>query len=114
MFSHLCVADIDVEESVTFTESQIPTFKIVAGRVSDLGLPYLHCLNSAGGLWNRSKICCFARLGIILYGLKPDYTNTLPEGIKPALSWKSVVSMVKTVYPGETIGYGRTFIADKK
>ena len=42
--------------------------------------------------------------------------NTLPEGIKPALSWYSLVSMVKNVHPGETIGYGRTFEAevDKK
>ena len=31
--------------------------------------------------------------------------NTLPKGIKPALSWYSVVSMVKTVEAGETIGY---------
>lgn len=49
------------------------------------------------------------RLGIILYGLKPDYSNTLPEGIAPAMTWKSVISMVKNVHPGETIGYGRTF-----
>ena len=56
----------------------------------------------------------FARLGIILYGLKPNYLNALPSGIKPALSWYSVVSMVKTLRAGETVGYGRTFKASKE
>lgn len=69
-------------------------------------------MNSAGGLWHHSDVSCFARLGIILYGLKPDYMNTLPDGIDPALSWKSVVSMVKKVKPGDTIGYGRSFIVE--
>ncbi len=82
-------------------------------RVSDLNLPYCHCMNSAGGLWQHSDVSCFARLGIILYGLKPDYLNSLPSGIEPALSWKSVVSMVKQVNPGDTIGYGRTFEVKK-
>lgn len=70
-------------------------------------------MNSAGGL-----LCepygNLARLGIILYGLKPDYSNNLPKGIKPALRWKSVISLIKPVHPGETVGYGRTFTVDRE
>ncbi len=69
-------------------------------------------MNSAGGLWHSSNSSCFARLGITLYGLKLDYMNTLPEGIKPALSWKIVVNMVKEVKPGATFGYGRSYVVD--
>ena len=111
LFTHLCVAD--TPEQNRFTLAQIEKFKAVCDRVADLDLPYCHCMNSAGGLWLKSKVSCFARLGIILYGLKPDYMNTLPNGIEPALSWKSVVSMVKEVKPGDTIGYGRTFKVQK-
>ena len=107
LFTHLCVAD--TPEQNEFTEKQIKLFEEIATRVSDLNLPYCHCMNSAGGLWHNSDISCFARLGIILYGLKPDYMNTLPDGIEPVLSWKSVVSMVKEVKPNDTIGYGRSF-----
>lgn len=107
LFSHLCVAD--TPEQNEFTERQIKLFEDVVARVSDFNLPYCHCMNSAGGLWHHSEVSCFARLGIILYGLKPDYMNTLPEGIEPVLSWKSVVSVVKEVNPGDTIGYGRSF-----
>ena len=110
LFTHLCVAD--TPEQNEFTEKQISLFEEVCHRVSDLNLPYCHCMNSAGGLWHLSDVSCFARLGIILYGLKPDYMNTLPEGIEPALSWKSVVSMVKEVKLGDTIGYGRSFTVE--
>ena len=110
IFTHLCVAD--TPEQKDFTEKQISLFESVARRVSELNLPYVHCMNSAGGLWHHSDVSCFARLGIILYGLKPDYRNTLPEGIEPVLTWKSVVSMVKKVKAGDTIGYGRSFLAD--
>lgn len=110
LFTHLCVADTPDQNE--FTEKQLSLFEEVCSRVSDLNLPYCHCMNSAGGLWHKSDVSCFARLGIILYGLKPDYMNTLPEGIEPVLSWKSVVSMVKEVRPGDTIGYGRSFTVE--
>lgn len=109
LFTHLCVADTPNEN--TFTETQLAKFKAICERVRDLNLPYNHCMNSAGALWHK-PYGNFARLGVILYGLKPDYANILPEGIQHALEWKSVISMVKTVYAGETIGYGRTFRAD--
>ena len=114
IFTHLCVADTDTIEFNAFTDTQIMKFEAVVQRIQDMNLPYCHCLNTAGGLWHRSDVSCFARLGISLYGLKPDYMNCLPMGIQPAMTWKSVVSMVKTVSPGESIGYGCSFIAQKE
>lgn len=120
IFTHLCVADTDSEECKSFTIGQIDKFKNVADRVLDLNLPYIHCCNSAGGLYylqddeRFNNIGNIVRLGIILYGLKPDDNNVLPEGIKPAMEWKSQISMVKDVHTGETIGYGRTFKVEKE
>ena len=114
IFTHLCVSDTDSEECKCFTKQQIEKFEDIAKRVENLKLPYVHCMNSAGGLFysTKSNIGGIARLGIILYGLKPDYTNELPDGIKPALKWKSVIAMLKKIHVGETIGYGRTYIAE--
>ena len=120
LFTHLCVADTDSEDAKEFTYGQIRKFNAVADAVADLKLPYVHCCNSAGGLYylkNSSEfegIGKIVRLGIVLYGLKPDVENHLPNGVKPAMTWKSVVSMVKNVHPGETIGYGRTFMVKKE
>ena len=111
IFTHLCVADMP--EQKEFTEKQIKLFENVCDRIADLNLPYLHCMNSAGGLWHYSTYSSIVRVGIILYGLKPDFTNTLPDGIEPVMSWKSVVSMVKEVMVGDTIGYGRTYTVKK-
>ena len=111
VFTHLCVADTPEQDE--FTNIQISKFDSICDRIADLNLPYCHCMNSAGGLWHHSKHSSLARLGIILYGLKPDYMNTLPIGIDPILSWKSIVSMVKTVNPGDTIGYGRSYVVNK-
>ena len=110
MFTHLCVADTPSEKE--FTRAQINAFREVDVRIEDLELPYVHCLNSAGGLYQE----CFGdlgRLGIVLYGLKPDYENTLPEGIRPAMQWKTVIAMLKTVPAGETIGYGRSYKTER-
>lgn len=109
IFTHLCVADTPDQNE--FTEGQIQKFEAVCDRVEDLNLS-CHCMNSAGGLWHTAR-SSFARLGIVLYGLKPDYANTLPDGIAPVLSWKTVVSMVKDVKPRDTIGYGRSFIVQR-
>lgn len=109
LFTHLCVAD--TKEQDVFTNDQISKFEEICVRVADLKLDYCHCMNSAGGLWHHSDISCFSRLGIVLYGLKPDYMNILPDQIKPALTWKSIVSMVKVIERGDTIGYGRSFLA---
>ena len=110
LFTHLCVADMpDDPDSAAFTARQAALYDTLLARISDLSLPRSHCLNSAGGLFlHRTGT---VRLGIVLYGLKPDSSNTLPEGIRPVLSWHCRVAMVKTVQPGDTVGYGRTWKA---
>lgn len=119
IFTHLCVADTDNDECKQFTIGQIAKLKAVADSIKDMNLQFVHCCNSAGGLRYLEHSNSFegigkiVRLGIVLYGLKPDYSNQLPVGIAPAMTWKSAISMVKDVHAGETIGYGRTFKADR-
>ena len=119
LFTHLCVADTDTVECHEFTLEQLRKFNEVVNLVGDLRLPFIHCCNSAGGLFYLKNNEPFSntgnivRLGIVLYGLKPDEHNIIPKGIMPAMTWKTVVSMVKEVHAGETIGYGRTFKAER-
>ena len=114
LFTHLCVADEFSEESKKFTNNQIRMYDRIVKSVSDLDINYNHILNSAGALYYKSDVTDIIRLGIVLYGLKPNHQNILPQGINPILQWKSIVSMIKWVNPGETIGYGRTYTVDKK
>lgn len=120
IFTHLCVADSIEKDDIEYTKRQLTLFKNVAAELKDLSLPYIHCYNSAGGLYHlendefNETIGNVVRLGIILYGLKPDVSDSLPKGIKPAMTWKSVVSLVKDLEEGESISYGRTFTTKRK
>lgn len=53
------------------------------------------------------------RIGIGLYGLSPS-RKPLDKNMKPVASWKSIVAQVKEIEKGESVGYGRTWIARKK
>lgn len=66
-----------------------------------------HCANSAGIFLYDKYTLDMVRPGIILYGLG-GY-----QGLKPAMKLKSVVSEVKLVSKGETIGYERNYMANK-
>lgn len=119
VFTHLCVADEEGDDSTQFTVTQIAKFKAIADDIADMQLPYIHCYNSAGGIKyipqkSEHPADRIVRLGIVLYGLKPSMNMELPEGVKPTVAWKSVVSMVKYVHKGETIGYGRTYKVEKE
>ena len=115
IFTHLCVADGSDEESVSFTDQQISQFKEICLQIDDLKLPYNHYMNSAAGLrFARTETdTSLVRSGIILYGLKPNSDFLLPKGISPVLSWKTVISLIKPVSPGETIGYGRSYSVNR-
>ena len=108
VFTHLCVADSKNADDIAFTEGQVARFRAVAEALADLRLPYVHCLNSAGGI-TAPAYGNGARLGIILYGLYPSEEVPMPKGIRPALTWKSVISALHTAHAGEFVGYGRTY-----
>lgn len=110
IYTHLCVADTDSFDS--FTNDQIKKFDNLCSKIKGMNLEYVHCLNSAGGL-RYNKFGNLVRLGIVLYGLLPSNDVVLPDGIKPALSWKSRIIMVKKIKKGECVGYGCTYRADK-
>jgi alanine racemase len=118
LFTHLCVADSDEKEDVDFTCEQLSRFKEVVDAVSEYHLPYVHCFNTAGGLRYShnntfSSLSKIVRLGIGLYGLKPDKMISLPKDVKPAIMWKSAISLVKQVEKGEGISYGRTYVTKR-
>jgi alanine racemase len=70
-----------------------------------------HAANSAATMLRPSSHLDFVRCGIAAYGLSPFQANAEDEGLKPALSWTSVLVLVKNVPAGEGVGYGHTYRA---
>ena len=113
LFTHLPVADCKSDDDIKFTNRSVSLFDELAFEAKKAGIECIHCQNSAAGLLHNTKECNAIRLGISLYGYPPSPDVKLPQGILPALSWKSVVCHVFDVKKGESIGYGRSFVAQK-
>ncbi|MGN0614394.1 MAG: alanine racemase [Porcipelethomonas sp.] len=113
LYTHFAVADDPGEESCLYTKNQSDYIISVYDHLCEKGikLPHLHFLNSAGLCYHNSKKSTLARAGIIMYGLYPNYPVKLPIDIKPVMSLKAVVSMVKRLRTGESVSYGRTYKA---
>ena len=70
-----------------------------------------HALPSAGVLAFAHPSFDFVRAGIMLYGISP-----LPDEqsiLRPVMTWKTRVGLVRDLAKGSSISYGRTFIAPK-
>ena len=115
VFTHFAVADRTEQEEDGFTDAQYARFSSAVQRFEAEGLPprIRHCCNSAACCLDPEKHMDFCRAGILLYGLTPSHTLTLPEDFQPVMTFKSVVSMVKTIKAGQTVSYGRTFTAPR-
>ncbi|MBU0578312.1 alanine racemase [Patescibacteria group bacterium] len=77
---------------------------------------YRHCASTAAAILLPEAHFNFVRIGIGAYGLWPsEKTLNAAERaginitLKPALTWKSIVSQVKEVKKGSLIGYGCTY-----
>ncbi len=103
VFSHLAAADDDAERA--FTLEQISLFGEMTAAISHtLQYPFLrHILNSAGIENFSDALFDMVRLGIGLYGISPSKKFKL----KSVSSLKTIVSQIKVIEAGETIGYNR-------
>lgn len=70
-----------------------------------------HAANSAGALRFKSHVLNLVRPGIALYGIYPDSSFQGEIDLEAALTLKSRVLFVKRVAPGDSVGYGREFVA---
>ncbi len=111
MFTHLSVADQQEEEAVEYTRGQIKEFYHLVKKLKDVGfaIPKLH-IQSSYGLMNYPELRCdYARIGIALYGSfsRPGDQARLSVLLKPVLSLKARIAMIREVAAGECVGYGR-------
>jgi len=111
IFTHFATADLADKE---FAWAQFTRFTDLLQCLQSAGLRprFAHAANSAAMLTMPATYLDLVRCGIALYGLHPDDVETrLPVGFQPALRWKAVVAQVAQIQPGESVSYGREFVA---
>ena len=109
VFSHLAVSE-DVNER-NFNFRQIRQFEIMTGEIMDrIGYHFdRHLANSSGVINFKSSHFDMVRIGIGLYGLVPGQKRVLEN----VLTFNSEISQIKYLKEGDSLGYGRSYIANK-
>ncbi|SEN83392.1 alanine racemase [Amphibacillus marinus] len=118
IYTHLSVSDSLEYRHVDFSNQQIKRFYTIINKLEQTGLscPPTH-IQSSYGLLNYPELSCdIVRIGIALYGvlstaLEPTRSSL---ALKPVLALKAKVIAVRSVYPGEEVGYGRSYLVKQK
>ena len=107
-WSHLAVADVPDHP---FTSAQIELFDDLVATMERAGLElrYKHIANSAATLSIPDSHYDLVRCGIAAYGLSPGRDIGRDVDLRPALSLKARVNMVKSVPAGEGLSYGLAY-----
>ena len=108
VFSHFATAD---EDDLSRTHKQQTLFDDFCEKLSQLGvsIKYRHMNNSAASV-RLQKHYDMVRAGIVVYGHTPGGNMDMAElGVRPALSWYSKISHIKTLEAGCELSYGGTF-----
>ncbi len=120
LWTHLAVAD---DPADPFTGDQLQQFHAVATALAGAGIhpPVRHAANTAAAIAFPAARLDLVRCGIGCYGYAPSpacrdlLTTALAgrEGLRPVLSLKARVHLVRHLPAGERTSYGRTYALDR-
>ncbi len=106
--THFSSSD-DLDAGKDVTESQIDIFNNVIEKLKEHAIypKYIHAANSAAILNYKNSHFNMVRVGIGAYGYELD------ESIKPVMSFKTKITIIKRITKGTSVSYGQTWTADK-
>jgi alanine racemase len=111
-------ASADDLDSTDYTNKQIAAFAdaVETFHIHGHRPAYVDMANSPGAIVHPLSRAKMIRIGGLLYGLGGD---VLPKGVdqpalRPVMAIRSQIAQLKTIQPGESVGYGRTFVAEQE
>jgi alanine racemase len=108
--THFATADDDQD----FAREQLRGFAGFVQRIDGLTPDLVaHAANSAATLGIPECRLDMVRCGVAAYGLDPFQRDPAEHGLAPAMTLASYVAEVKPIGPGQSAGYGRTFVAEE-
>jgi alanine racemase len=111
VFSHLAASDSPNNDD--FTRHQISLFRMISERInSEFDYPILrHLANTAAITRFPEARFDMVRVGIGLYGISPNPDEQ--ELLENVSTLRSVISQIKHVNAGDTVGYNRRYKAKR-
>ncbi len=111
-FTHFPMSDA-VDKS--FALLQIERVNTIKNQLDSKGIhiPVWHMANSGGTLDLPTAFFNMVRVGLMNYGYWPSFDVRQPFELKPAMSVKAKIVNIRDIKRGDTVGYGRKFMAEK-
>jgi alanine racemase len=108
LYTQFAVAD---ETDKTYTYKQWDVYKKVLKDLEEAGIqiPIRHVCNSAATLNFPGMHLEMVRCGTAIYGNYPSPVTNHSVPLRPAMTLKSRVGRIRTLPPGSSISYGRTY-----
>jgi alanine racemase len=108
LYTQFAVAD---EADKTYTYQQWEIYKRVLKSLEEAGvpIPIRHVCNSAGMLNFPEMHLEMVRCGTAIYGHYPSPVTDRSVPLRPAMTLKSRVGRIRTLPPGSSVSYGRTY-----
>src|SRR5207247_7876003 len=99
------------EEDPATTRRQLELFLEICASLEAQGIvPRLrHAANTAASMLHAETHFDVVRVGIGVYGIEPGPGVGRELGLRPALSWRSAVTLVRRLPPGHRISYGHRY-----
>ena len=113
VFSHFATAD---DRDKTYAHAQLASFRQALAAIEARGIhvELRHIAESAAILEMPEAHFDMVRVGIIQHGLWPSAEVSHPIPLRETMQLKARVVFLKHVHPGESIGYGRAFVAERE
>jgi len=114
IMTHFATADDRDGEHAGFFREQLVRFRAAAAALRDqFPDATVHAANSAATLRDPGAAFGMVRCGIGLYGCSPFHGTPEQDGLRPVMSVISYLAMVKTIRSRDSVGYGRTWHAQR-
>src|SRR5690606_28467484 len=112
ILSHLATSD-DIKLTA-FVQQQIDLFENLSSQLIEaLEIKHIrHILNTSGISNYAQSQYDMVRLGIGLYGISNDPMEQ--KYLENVGTLKSMISQIRTIQKGESVGYGRQFMAEQE
>lgn len=113
VFTHFATSE---EPDSPFARRQLSEFERAMGVFQRQGVDpeLVHCANSGAILQIPESYFSMVRPGILLYGYYPSRAISHKVQVRPAMTVKTSVALVKEIHAGDSVSYARRFVAQRR
>ena len=111
IWSHLACSD-EPDHPANDAQERVFRDALAVAEAAGLAPEVRHLANSAAAILRPSTRFDLVRCGLASFGLDPAPGHTPDLGLRPAMTARAVLAMVKPVATGAGVSYGHTWVAD--